>query len=54
MGNTFTVEVWKQRDWDGGNYGYEDFWRGENIVVALWKFWMAKREGHGCVTLHWR
>lgn len=54
MGNTWTVEVWKQVEWMDWKYGYEDFWRGENMLAALFNFWKAKREGYGCVTLHWR
>jgi hypothetical protein len=53
MGNTFEISVWKMIDWKN-EYGYEEFWRGENCIMALYQFIKAKREGYGCVTLHWR
>lgn len=53
MGNAWEIQVWKYRDW-AEDYGYEEFWRGESCVVALWNLFKAKRAGHGCVTLHWR
>jgi hypothetical protein len=54
MGNTWEIQVWKQIEWRGGEWGYEEFWRGQNWVSAAWNFFKAKREGYGCVTLHWR
>lgn len=38
----------------GAFAGYEQFWSGESAIKALWHFWRAKRQGYGCVTLHWR
>ncbi len=54
MGITLEVLVWKPIEWRGGEYGYEEFWRGENLLAAIWQLVMAKRQGYGCVTLHWR
>ena len=54
MGNTWEIQVWKPIEWRGGEYGYEEFWRGQSWMAAAWNFLKAKREGHGCVTLHWR
>lgn len=58
MGNTWEIQVWKRLDDRGGayvgDYGYEEFWRGQSALSALWNFIKAKREGYGCVTLHWR
>lgn len=51
MGTKFEIEVWKKSD---GGCAYEEFWRGESLIAALWNLYKAKREGHGCVTLHWR
>ena len=52
MGNTFEVLVWvKQFD---DLYGYDEFYRGESLIAAIWNFFKAKRQGHGCVTIHWR
>ena len=53
MGNTLEIQVWKFVDWRDA-YAYEEYWRGESWIAALWNFLKAKREGHGCVTLHWR
>ena len=59
MGSTFEIEVWKKtesgwHDGRGDQYGYEQFWRGESWIAAAWNYIKAKRQGHGCVTLHWR
>ena len=54
MGNTWEIQVWKSIEWQGGAYGYEEFWRGESWIAALWNFLKAKRKGYGCITLHWR
>ena len=54
MGSKYTVEVWKQIEWKGDEYGYEEFWHGQSWIAAMVNFIKAKREGHGCVTMHWR
>ena len=53
MGNTYTVEVWKKRDWDD-SYGYEMIWQGESFLRAIIELVKAKRLGYGCTTLSWR
>ena len=47
MGNTWVIEIWKRIEWRGNEYGYEDFWRGESWIAALWNLAKAKREGPG-------
>lgn len=55
MGNTFTVEVWKQCDFGmDRRYRYEMTWQGESLLMALWQLFKAKRLGHGSTTLSWR
>jgi hypothetical protein len=54
MGNTWEVHVWKRIAWRNNQYGYEEYWRGESCLAAIWNFIKAKREGHGCVVLYWR
>lgn len=55
MGTTFEIEVWVPIEWlNELKYGYAPYWSGESFIVAIWKFIKAKREGHGCVTMHWR
>lgn len=53
MGNTYTVEVWKKREW-GDTYGNEMIWQGESFLRAIIELIKAKRLGYGCVTLDWR
>lgn len=54
MGNTYTVEVYKRRDWGDYSYGYETTWQGESFIRAIIELIKAKRKGHGCTTLSWR
>lgn len=51
MGNTYEINIW-QRDEFG--YKYESVWRGENLLVAIYKMWQYKKSGIGCVKLEWR
>jgi len=53
MGNKFEVQVWVPK-WDSDDYEYRHYWCGQSLFFALCKLWAAKREGYGCVTLHWR
>ena len=54
MGNTWEIKVWKQIEWKNMEWDYEPFWQGESWLSAMWYLIKAKRQGHGCVTLHWR
>lgn len=54
MGSKFTVEVWRRIEWQDDRYGYTEFWRGASFFLAILNLIKAKREGYGCVTLHWR
>lgn len=51
MGNRFEIEVWHCND---GDCQYYPFWKGESLIAALWQYRKAKKQGYGCVTLHWR
>lgn len=53
MGNTYSVEVWKKREW-GDTCDYEIIWQGESFVRAIIELIKTKRLGYGCVTLNWR
>lgn len=52
MGNTYEIWVWVLDDYCG--YMYKEFWRGQSILVAWWKFFEARRAGYGCVKLEAR
>lgn len=52
MGNTYEICVWGMDEMDGYcGYMYKEFWRGQSILVALWKFFEARRAGYECVKL---
>jgi hypothetical protein len=58
MQNTFEVHIWKYQS-GVGKFGQPDYqmslyWQGENLFIALYKLWQAKREAHGYVKLEWR
>jgi hypothetical protein len=53
MGNKWTIEVW-ELDEVRGKHSYREFWKGENVICAIWKMVCAKRKGYGCITLSWR
>jgi len=53
MGNTYTVEIWKHSDLQGG-FAYCEYHRGEVLLKALWMMWKAKRKGFKCVKFEWR
>jgi len=53
MGNTWEVSVWIFVDWRG-DYAYEEYWRGESAILAVWHFVKAKRQGIKCVKIEWR
>lgn len=54
MGNTCAVEVWKESQYRAGEYSYEEFWRGQSAIAAIYNFIRAKQAGYGCVALKWR
>ena len=51
MGYTFTIEIWVLGD---NGYEYQEYWAGSSFIKAMFQMIKAHREGHGCVTLHWR
>lgn len=54
MGSKFEIQVWTRREWLDGEYGYEEFWRGESVIGAIVNLIRARQYGYGCVTLSWR
>lgn len=54
MGSTWEIEVWGEHGFGSDGHSYKTYWRGESAIQAFYKLWMAKKEGFGCVTLHWR
>ena len=55
MGNKFEVWAYSPCEEYGDNcYAYNQFWRGQSLLKALWNFYKAKKTGSGCVKLEWR
>ena len=55
MGNTYEVHIYILGDMQSQyRYKYNMYWGGEWFIVALFKFWEAKRVGHRCIKLEWR
>lgn len=60
MGYTWEVEAWVRMNneeadmWDDPDFGYKQVYAGESLWQAIKAMRKAKRDGAGCVTLHWR
>ncbi len=53
MGSVFEIQLWKPYDDGRVGYGYQEFWRGDSLILAVWNIFKAKRTGYVSV-LYWR
>jgi len=54
MGWTYEIEAWEPYPYPDERYHYVTKWTGESFLAAIWNLIKVKRQGFGCVTLHWR
>lgn len=55
MGNKFEVWVWVHLELSGDDtYSYNQYWRGQSFIKAIYHLLKAKQKGYGCVKLEYR